>query len=392
MLADVAGLLASLFVVNPPAGGLPIAQAVVPALICTPEQTAGLAPTSDHKRVCLIDIGSKNVKLVVASWNQVDPASLRDDRLCRTRLQLGDKTFDQISKTARPLPSDALYGLVRVMKQYQDLCAHDGGEMKGAIATEWARRATNSDAVKATLRGKTGMELQILSGDEEARFGYAAATRGKPKRAVLDLGSRSFQISFTLASGSEPIVVSLPLGTDEAGDRYYASPAFKRFSEAREAHLKDVRAGLDQILVPLLKGLRKRDIEPTLYSLGEDGGFRLALEGSLWDSNGKLVDLETHHTLVRKLQPESVKGYGPVTAQVTPSDLRSLLRKLEKDDVLFQSLRSDPFRKAYGAKVLAEAVLLDELVVKYGFKTVVLVPQEMPDGYLQSRLTPGIHP
>ena len=46
-------------------------------------------------------------------------------------------------------------------------------------------------------------------------------------------------------------------------------------------------------------------------------------------------------------------------------------------------------RTLYGEKVLANTVLLDTLVKELGLTTVVLVPQEMPAGYILAKIPPS---
>ena len=52
----------------------------------------------------------------------------------------------------------------------------------------------------------------------------------------------------------------------------------------------------------------------------------------------------------------------------------------------FTALRTAPVRALYGEKALANAVLLDSLIKQLGLTTVVLVPQEMPAGYILANL------
>jgi exopolyphosphatase/pppGpp-phosphohydrolase len=50
------------------------------------------------------------------------------------------------------------------------------------------------------------------------------------------------------------------------------------------------------------------------------------------------------------------------------------------------ALRSAKVRGIYGEKALANAVLLDLLIKELGLETIVLVPQEMPAGYILAKI------
>jgi hypothetical protein len=50
------------------------------------------------------------------------------------------------------------------------------------------------------------------------------------------------------------------------------------------------------------------------------------------------------------------------------------------------TLRTGDIRGLYGEKLLANTVLLDVLIKEIGLTTVVLVPQEMPVGYILAKI------
>ncbi|GAA1507762.1 Ppx/GppA phosphatase family protein [Streptomyces albidochromogenes] len=83
------------------------------------------------------------------------------------------------------------------------------------FATSAVREATNADEVLARVRAETGIDLQVLSGAEEARLTFLAARRwygwSAGKLLVLDIGGGSLEIAYGM--DEEPdAAVSLPLG------------------------------------------------------------------------------------------------------------------------------------------------------------------------------------
>ena len=61
--------------------------------------------------------------------------------------------------------------------------------------------------------------------------------------------------------------------------------------------------------------------------------------------------------------------------------------KAEDYDILRGKDATLPMIRAlYGEKVLANTVLLDTLIKELGLTTIVLVPQEMPAGYILAKI------
>src|ERR687889_435854 len=84
-----------------------------------------------------------------------------------------------------------------------------------AFATSAVRDATNSDAVLEHVRTRTGVELEVLPGDDEARLTFLAVRRwfgwSSGRLAVFDIGGGSLEIA--VGSQEAPdVALSLPLG------------------------------------------------------------------------------------------------------------------------------------------------------------------------------------
>jgi hypothetical protein len=359
-----------------PDGGAPVN--------CRPEPAEAIKVEAGRARRCVIDVGSRNVKLVVASIDDDSPRSIKGERLCRSRQQLGEKTFDQKARAGRPLAPAEQQNLVALLAHYAALCKKDGGELAGAIATEWARRATNAKEITSALK-EAGIDLKILSREDEARYGYLAATRGAPGKIVLDFGSRSLQLSYWPRGADAPATASIPLGIDEAGERFFGKKEHRRYASAREDFVRAARTELAPHIAGIRRAVRASTLAPELFSLAENGDVPLALAGKLW-TGSKGVDEATYASLVKARTPLPTPEYGPVTVVLAPRELAGLAKKLEGDQALFEELRSDRVKKIYGYKMLALPALIAALEEDLKLVELVLVPQEMPEGLLVDRL------
>jgi hypothetical protein len=330
-------------------------------------------------------VGSRNVKLVVASAKPGDPRSLKNLRQCRSRLQLADKTRDPVTHLDRPLAIEDQRALLAVFKAYRGMCDADGGRMHPAVATEWARQATNIDEVRASIQRRTAVPIQVLTRKEEARTAYLAATRGQKGKLVLDFGSRSLQLAFWATDAAEPEVRSVPMGIDEVGDRFFAKAA--SYEAGRKALLESMRLSLGPMLIMVRRAARRGTLSGELYSLGENGDLALATLGQLWPGKPpRAIDEAGYAAAVKGLpRPDPAVG-----VDLPWAGLKAVRAALAGESALFEDLRSADRRRVFGNKMLVFPALMSWLKQEAGLTRLVLLPQEMADGVLVAALTPVV--
>jgi hypothetical protein len=135
--------------------------------------------------------------------------------------------------------------------------------------------------------------------------------------------------------------------------------------------------------------MRSGALAPELFSLGENGDVPLALAGKLWDpATRKGVDEASYSALLKARPPTTSPTFGTVTAVISAGELAALGRSLEQSPALFDELRGDRIKRVYGYKMLAVPAVVSALAEELGIETVVLVPQEMPDGLIVDQLRP----
>ncbi|MFB8354527.1 Ppx/GppA phosphatase family protein [Streptomyces niveus] len=105
--------------------------------------------------------------------------------------------------------------LVATIAEALQAAEDKGCEAVLSFATSAVREASNADQVLARVKEETDVDLQVLSGEEEARLTFLAARRwfgwSAGKLLVLDIGGGSLEIAYGI--DEEPdAVVSLPLG------------------------------------------------------------------------------------------------------------------------------------------------------------------------------------
>ncbi|WP_329052529.1 Ppx/GppA family phosphatase [Streptomyces violaceus] len=159
-------------------------------------------------RLGVLDVGSNTVHLLVVDAHpgacplpaHSHKAELRLAQLLDDDGAIGPQGVDR---------------LVSVVQEALQAAEDKGVEDLLTFATSAVREARNADDVLARVRAETGVELQVLTGEEEARHTFLAARRwfgwSAGKLLVLDIGGGSLEIAYGI--DEEPdAAVSLPLG------------------------------------------------------------------------------------------------------------------------------------------------------------------------------------
>ncbi|MEV0476014.1 Ppx/GppA phosphatase family protein, partial [Streptomyces prunicolor] len=159
-------------------------------------------------RLGVLDVGSNTVHLLVVDAHPgARPLPAHSHKVELRLAQLLDE-----DGAIGPEGVDKLVGVVQEALQ----AAEDKGvEEILPFATSAVREASNADDVLARVQTETGVELQVLTGAEEARLTFLAVRRwfgwSAGKLLVLDIGGGSLEIAYGI--DEEPdAAVSLPLG------------------------------------------------------------------------------------------------------------------------------------------------------------------------------------
>jgi exopolyphosphatase / guanosine-5'-triphosphate,3'-diphosphate pyrophosphatase len=159
-------------------------------------------------RLGVLDVGSNTVHLLVVDAHpgaRPLPAHSHKAELRLAELLEGDGAIGP----------DGVARLIEVVGDAVQAAEDQGCEQVLPFATSAVREASNADGVLARVKAETGVDLQVLTGEEEARLTFLAARRwfgwSAGKLLVLDIGGGSLEIAYGI--DEDPYVaVSLPLG------------------------------------------------------------------------------------------------------------------------------------------------------------------------------------
>ena len=158
-------------------------------------------------RLGVLDVGSNTVHFLVVDAHQGGrPLPVFSHK---AELQLGNSLED--GKLSRSCGL-RLRGFVAEALQ---IAEDKGVEELLAFATSAVRDASNGDAVLASVRSATGVDIAVLPGPEEARLTFLAVRRwfgwSSGKVLMIDIGGGSLEIAVGIDEVPDA-TISLPLG------------------------------------------------------------------------------------------------------------------------------------------------------------------------------------
>jgi len=227
-------------------------------------------------RLGVIDVGSNTVHLLVVDAH-VGAAPLPASS---HKIELRLAEYVEADGSIARAGADAL---VEFTRECLVIAEDQGVEDLLAFATSAIREAPNGEAVLARVLEETGVELQVLSGEDESRLTFLAVRRwfgwSSGRLLVVDIGGGSLE----LAAGIDEVpdaALSLPLG---AGRLTRAALAGDPPSPAQvKAVRKQVRADIARVLREVNKaGVPDRFVgtSKTLRSLARIAGAARSADG-----------------------------------------------------------------------------------------------------------------
>ena len=186
------------------------------------------------RRAC-IDIGSNTTRLLVADCDGMGLVEHRQERA----FTLIGRSID----AAGEIPSAKLAEVLAAVVSKYTIARQLGAEHVRCVATAAIRRATNGDALIRLVRSACeGLELEILTGAQEARLAFIGATWAMGTAAdeqgvgVVDAGGGSCELVVGDAPASVRWWVSVPIGSGDVTHRWLPSdpPTTPELTDATE--------------------------------------------------------------------------------------------------------------------------------------------------------------
>jgi exopolyphosphatase/guanosine-5'-triphosphate,3'-diphosphate pyrophosphatase len=198
------------------------------------------------RRYATIDIGTNSVLLLVAERGPDQKFKAVLERAEITRLGRG------VDATRR-LSAEGQEDTLKVLEAFAREAKAAGAQELAVTATSAARDAQNGAEFLAAAKARAGLDVEIISGDQEAQLSYASAwadfgSAGQHKPlVVIDIGGGSTELIYgdESAAGKVGFRQSFDVGSVRLTERLIkADPPSAEEQKAVRAHLRETFATL----------------------------------------------------------------------------------------------------------------------------------------------------
>ncbi len=210
--------------------------------------------------LAVIDCGTNTFHLLVVD---MQPGG-RFEQVFKQRqyVRLGQEGLDRIG--AAPFQRG-----VDCIAVFKEKMTELGVERYRAFGTEALRRASNGKAFIEAVQASSDVEIQLISGDEEARLIHLGVKQAVPffegKTLIVDIGGGS--VEFIIASEDEVFwAQSFPIGVQVLFSR------FQKNDPIVEEEIAAIHRHFDEVLAPLHDKLRQHQ---TPLLTGASGSFEV---------------------------------------------------------------------------------------------------------------------
>jgi exopolyphosphatase / guanosine-5'-triphosphate,3'-diphosphate pyrophosphatase len=299
-------------------------------------------------RYAVVDVGTNSVKFVIAERGEDGSWTTVVDRADVTRL---GEELDEGGEL-QPQPIERTVEAVAAMV---DEAREAGVAEIAAVGTAGLRIATNSAAFVDPVRERTGIEVEVISGEEESRLAYLAVTSalelGNGTLVVFDTGGGSSQFTFGRADRVEERF-SVNVGAVRFTERFGLDGVVdeQTIADAREAIAAD------------LERLRNRQSPDEVVGMG----------GAVTNLTAVKHELETY-------DPSVIQG---ATLEAAEAD-----RQIE----LYRTRTADERREIVGLQpkraevILAGALIVRTVLAELGRESLTVSDRGLRHGVLAER-------
>ncbi len=243
--------------------------------------------------VAVIDIGSNSGRVVVLERDKAGHLRLLTGSRAPLRLVRDVDEQENLSETSMARTMDAI-------RDFHAIAAGAGAKRIVAVATAAMRDARNGSLFLDRIRRELRIRVEIIDGQQEARYGFAGAVRGLPvaNGMLFDMGGGSMQVSH-FSQRRLDRVASMPLGALRLSEQFLEtdpprSKEIRRLRKHVSKHLAKARVGSlgrGEHLIGTggtLRNLAKIDRNARDYPISRLHGYVLSLN-RLHDIVGQIV-------------------------------------------------------------------------------------------------------
>jgi exopolyphosphatase / guanosine-5'-triphosphate,3'-diphosphate pyrophosphatase len=231
----------------------------------------GIRPPSHGEAYAALDLGTNNCRLLIARPSGRDFTVI--DAFSRV-VRLGDGLA-----TSGKLSDAAMDRTLSALNICADKLRRRNVRLARSVATEACRRASNGFEFIERVRRETGIALDIISAEEEARLAvlgcHILLEAGDGPAVIFDIGGGSTELVLVEASGPEASRVprildwqSVPWGVVSLTDTVGRAEDAEAMRRERYQRMRELVSGS---FAPFAERVRKAATHPDIRLLGTSG-------------------------------------------------------------------------------------------------------------------------
>jgi len=196
-------------------------------------------------RLAGVDIGTLTCRLLIADLSP--GGQLIEIRSERRILRLGEA----VDRTQQ-LTVSAMDRVLKCLKEWREIIDAAHVDATAAVATSAVRDATNRDVFLDRVKREAGLEVELISGEEEARRTMLGIRSGLPLGVedvlALDIGGGSTEFILD-RPGQNPVVRSIDIGVVRLCERllHHDPLTDEEIRQAREWVTKETKAAVAEM-------------------------------------------------------------------------------------------------------------------------------------------------
>jgi exopolyphosphatase/guanosine-5'-triphosphate,3'-diphosphate pyrophosphatase len=296
-------------------------------------------------KLAAIDIGSNAIRLMLAEYS---PLGLKPIQKYRVPIRLGGDVFEKGKISGKNLKASA-----RAFRKFRQLMIKAKISQWRAVGTSALREAKNGKSFVELMRRKSGIEIEIIDGVEEAKLIHLGIKKeihlDTHHCLLIDIGGGSIELTFS-DLGMLSATQSFPFGTVRTLDR-----------------LKKKRLGEDQLRVVIGDYVQPMSHYISSHNPGKKLDFAVGTGGNL-EAIGRLKSV-----MLKKSSRTSI----------TMDELSQMIEKLSRMTIKerMEKLKLRPDR----ADVILPAALIAQSAMRLAGIERLLIPYVgLKDGILWS--------
>ncbi|QWV99439.1 Ppx/GppA family phosphatase [Geomonas nitrogeniifigens] len=254
-----------------------------------------------QNRLAAIDIGTNSIRSIIVETAESGKYKILDDEKVLVRLGEGLHQTGAISPAAWERAVEALSRQKKIIDGYKVTSIE-------AVATSAVRKAANGRELVAAIKEQTGLDIEVISGEEEAELAALSAQHNFEldgvRHLIFDIGGGSLELISALGAHAEEML-SLELGA------VFLTENFLKSDPVQQAEHQKLRKHIRKTL-------------KAAYS-GERTGMQC-----LVGSGGTVTSIAAMVAAARREKFDSLHGYELLRSELVHL-LAMLVRKSDKE-------------------------------------------------------------